>query len=203
MISNKNITRLKKETTERKNAIRQLKDLLYELDTLRAQVEDSSLDKFDNQTFALRKNIAALIKDYVGKNCNGSFYLYILNTQFVALERTASQVIKENEEPEEEEPSNPFEGINQIQMQESIQQIKLNAETERLNRIENLNENIHDIHGMYETLNNMVQEQKENVHIIEDNVEQTQEEVNEGVKTIVKICKQVILYMLSAYSMVQ
>lgn len=57
---------LKRETKEKKNAVRQLKDLLYELDTLRAQVEDISLDKFDNQTFSVRRDIGSLIKDYVG-----------------------------------------------------------------------------------------------------------------------------------------
>lgn len=65
-MANKNIPQLKKEAREKKNTVRQLKDLLYELDTLRAQVEDSSLDKFDNHTFALRKDIGALIKDYIG-----------------------------------------------------------------------------------------------------------------------------------------
>lgn len=74
---NKNTTQLKKETQEKKNVVKQLKDLLYELDTLRAQVEDSSLDRFDNQTFSLRRDIGALIKDYIGKiKSKADAYIY-------------------------------------------------------------------------------------------------------------------------------
>lgn len=44
----------------------QLKSLLYELDTLRAQVNDDELDKFDVLTVALRKTILNIINQYKG-----------------------------------------------------------------------------------------------------------------------------------------
>lgn len=39
---------------------------MYELDTLRTQVEDADLDKFDNKTLSLRKIILNLINGYLG-----------------------------------------------------------------------------------------------------------------------------------------
>lgn len=167
--------------------IRQLKDLLYELDTLRAQVEDESLDKFDTKTFALRKNISALIKDYAG-NCILSL-LSSCSKEFIpALEKTAVQVIEEHEDPAETS-TDPFEGVNQIQMQESLADIKLKQDLERLNRVEALTENIEDLHGIYENLHQMVGEQKEYVDVLEENIENTEVDVNKGVRSIVKACK--------------
>lgn len=47
--------------------MRQLNDLSYELDTLRAQVEDKDLDVFDSRTVSLRKIILNLSNNYSGK----------------------------------------------------------------------------------------------------------------------------------------
>lgn len=40
---------------------------MYELDTLRTQVEDENLDNFDAKTVSLRKIILNLISGYSGK----------------------------------------------------------------------------------------------------------------------------------------
>jgi syntaxin 17 len=47
--------------------IKQLKSLLYEMDMLRMQVQDSDLQKFDKLTDQARKNAQDAIKEYVGK----------------------------------------------------------------------------------------------------------------------------------------
>lgn len=57
---------MRSETASIKRIIAQLKGLLYELDTLRAQVEDEDLDKFDMKTVSLRKNILQIISEYSG-----------------------------------------------------------------------------------------------------------------------------------------
>lgn len=49
---------------------------MYELDTLRTQVEDADLDKFDNKTLSLRKIILGLINGYLGID----FLLFIIET---------------------------------------------------------------------------------------------------------------------------
>lgn len=62
----KNTEQLSYEIKNKTRIVRQLKDLLYELDTLRTRVYDEDLDKFDSKTFSLRRSIATLIKDYGG-----------------------------------------------------------------------------------------------------------------------------------------
>lgn len=65
-MSEKNTQQLSQEVREIKVMLRQLKDLLYELDTLRVRVKDEDIDKFDSSTFTLRKSITNIIKDYAG-----------------------------------------------------------------------------------------------------------------------------------------
>lgn len=47
--------------------IKQLKALIYEMDMLRSQVQDSDLQKFDTLTDRARINAQDAIKDYLGK----------------------------------------------------------------------------------------------------------------------------------------
>lgn len=128
----------------------------------------------------------------------------IISYLFVALERTALQLISDSTIVTDEDSNNvnnPFIGANQIQIQESIEELKLKAETEKFNKMMNLNENIQDLHGMYEDLNRMVVEQKESVDVIEENVENAQEDVNRGTRTLMKICKQVLAFLILILSM--
>lgn len=54
--------------------IKQLKELLYQMDTLRAQVLDVDIGKFDKLTTDARKSIMNAIKEYLGKKY--MFFLY-------------------------------------------------------------------------------------------------------------------------------
>jgi syntaxin 17 len=47
--------------------IKQMKSLIYEIDMLRSQVQDSDLQKFDRLTEQARKNAQDAIKEYLGK----------------------------------------------------------------------------------------------------------------------------------------
>lgn len=60
------VNELNREVRNKRKTIRQLKDLLYELDTLRAQVEDEDLDVFDTKTLSLRKQILGLVSEFQG-----------------------------------------------------------------------------------------------------------------------------------------
>jgi syntaxin 17 len=46
--------------------IKQLKALLYEMDTLRSQVQDSDVQQFDRLTDQARKDAQDAIKEYLG-----------------------------------------------------------------------------------------------------------------------------------------
>lgn len=57
---------MQREVKDKRRTIKQLRDLMYELDTLRTQVGDEDLDKFDIKTVSLRKIILGLINGYLG-----------------------------------------------------------------------------------------------------------------------------------------
>lgn len=109
---------LQKEIKDKKRAIKQLRDLLYELDTLRTQVEDDDLDGFDIKTMPLRSNILKLTRGYQD------------------LEVTVDKVIAKNEPPAEtyspDERYNPFEGAQPIQIQADLDELRLEQEQARL-----------------------------------------------------------------------
>lgn len=46
--------------------IKQLKELLYQMDTLRAQVLDSDINQFDKLTANARTSIMNAVKEYMG-----------------------------------------------------------------------------------------------------------------------------------------
>jgi syntaxin 17 len=47
--------------------IKQMKGLIYEIDVLRSQVQDSDVQKFDSLTEQARKNAQDAIEEYLGK----------------------------------------------------------------------------------------------------------------------------------------
>lgn len=47
--------------------VKQLKELLYQMDTLRAHVLDSDINQFDKLTANARASILNAIKEYMGK----------------------------------------------------------------------------------------------------------------------------------------
>lgn len=63
--------------------IQQLKELLYQMDTLRAHVIDSDINQFDKLTANAQANIMNTIKEYMGK---ADYITYIggnINAKFV------------------------------------------------------------------------------------------------------------------------
>lgn len=59
--------RVKREHINVSRIIKQLKELLYQMDTLRTQVLDIDIDKFDKLTINARTSIMNAIKEYLGK----------------------------------------------------------------------------------------------------------------------------------------
>lgn len=168
----KNTEQLSYEIKNKTRIVRQLKDLLYELDTLRTRVYDEDLDKFDSKTFSLRRSIATLIKDYG------------------ALETSAKNLIEsQNEINENIENENPFHAVDQIQISANLKELKLQESKSTLERVEALNEDIENLHGIYVDLNSMVCTQKEAVNTIESDIVKTEGTVKEGLSHLIKAHK--------------
>lgn len=171
-----NTKQLTQEIKEEKRYVRQLKDLLYELDSLRAKVLDDDLDKFDNRTFSLRRSISSILKDYA------------------ALEKSATSYISsQNEINENIENENPFLHAEQIQIHSNLEELKVKQSQEKLEKVEALNKDVEGLHEIYKELNTMVNDQKEPINRIETNVEHTQEQVHHGLSHLIQTSKYIIL----------
>lgn len=110
--------------------------------------------------------------------------------EYAALEKAANNLIQEqNERNENLENQNPFHGAEQIQIHCNLDEVKLKDEEIKLQKAEELKEDIQDLHGIFCDLNQMVDEQRESVNKIETNVEITNENVSSGLKDLVKSCK--------------
>ncbi|KRT85555.1 hypothetical protein AMK59_369, partial [Oryctes borbonicus] len=174
-MSTKNSQQLSHEIKHKSRIVRQLKDLLYELDTLRTRVYDEDLDRFDSRTFSLRRSITTLIKDYA------------------ALETSALKFLEsQNEINENIENESPFHEADQIQINADLDELKLEESANTLGRVEALNKDIENLHGIYVDLNTMVAGQKEAVDTIEADVFKSEENVKEGLSHLIKAHKSVI-----------
>jgi len=58
---------VRKEHVNVSRIVKQLKELLYQMDTLRAQVLDVDIGKFDKLTTNARSSIMSAIEEYLGK----------------------------------------------------------------------------------------------------------------------------------------
>ncbi|XP_017774784.1 PREDICTED: syntaxin-17 [Nicrophorus vespilloides] len=172
LISGNKTEQLVKEIRDKKKIVRQLKDLQYELDTLRAQVQNIDLGKFDEKTVQSLKLIARFLKEYS------------------ALEKQVTHLIEaQNEVNENIENENPFQAAGQLQIHANIEDLRLQDKIDTMVKVEALEVDVQDLQGMYVNLNQMVGEQAETVDVIESNVEGTQESVNQGLKSLMKASK--------------
>jgi syntaxin 17 len=170
LMSKNNIQIVQQEIKSKKRVIKQLKDLMYELDTLRTQVEDVDLDKFDTKTLSFRKIIITLISGYTD------------------LEKKCAEL--ENRQNEEDqkllEETSPFEGASQIQIHENLDDVVLRQRQELLNEVETVHKETEDLNQIYTQLHQMVEDQKEHVDQAEEKVESAHENVHAGFKDLVK-----------------
>lgn len=77
----------------------------------------------------------------------------------------------------------------QLQIDADLNELKLKQNENCLQRVENIETDIQDLHSVYCTLNEMVVEQKDSVNVIEDNVENANENVSTGARHILSASK--------------
>jgi syntaxin 17 len=170
LMSKNNIQIVQQEIKIKKRVIKQLKDLMYELDTLRTQVEDVDLDKFDTKTLSFRKIIITLISGYTD------------------LEKKCAELENRRNEEDQKllEETSPFEGASQIQIHENLDDVVLRQRQELLNEVETVHKETEDLNQIYTQLHQMVEDQKEHVDQAEEKVESAHENVHAGFKDLVK-----------------
>lgn len=74
--------RVRREHTNVSRIVKQLKELLYQMDTLRAQVLDADIEQFDKLTANARTSIMNAIKEYLG-NITDLDYIYLKIKSYV------------------------------------------------------------------------------------------------------------------------
>ncbi|XP_066250064.1 syntaxin-17 [Euwallacea similis] len=171
---------LEKEIKDKKRSIKQLRDLLYELDTLRTQVEDDGLDAFDTKTMPLRSSILRLTRTYQ------------------ELENRVDKMTPKNEPSPMSSPDeriNPFEGAQAIQLQEDLDSLRLQQEQARLNGVQELQKKSEDLLEIHKDLHKLVKAQGEQVEEVEINVTAAQDNIQAGFLDVVKVNKlKVVTY---------
>ncbi|KAJ9600459.1 hypothetical protein L9F63_009229, partial [Diploptera punctata] len=160
--------------------IKQLKALLYEMDMLRNQVQESDLKKFDKLTDDARNSAQDAIKEYLVLNPQGLKPVWIMSRRESSTCRTEG---KESETQEDQTSE------LQLQMSKSTSFEELAKQVECAKSWENLQAEVQDVHQLFEDLSLIVKEQKEKVDDIEDNVEVSAENVKEGTKNLARAAR--------------
>ncbi|XP_021916917.1 syntaxin-17 isoform X2 [Zootermopsis nevadensis] len=164
--------------------IKQLKALIYEMDMLRSQVQDSDLQKFDTLTDRARKNAQDAIKDYLVLNPQHQKPVWVTPQSDISANDTED--VTSN--IEEETLLNQMSGLP-VEITGSISSEELAKQKECLRSWENLQAEVQDIHQLFEDFSLMVQEQKEKTDEVEENVEEAAENVEEGTSHLVRAAR--------------
>ncbi|XP_015182082.1 PREDICTED: syntaxin-17 isoform X2 [Polistes dominula] len=156
--------KVRKEHINVSRIVKQLKELLYQMDTLRAQVLDSDINEFDKLTATTRSSMMNAIEEYL----------------VLQLDLPISG------------PSSPKEENKDAQDVFRDHDIQLQEEHEDLDRQQaclhtwtDLQDDITQLHQLFTDFNKIVHDQKESATHIETNIEETQINVNEGAKFLV------------------
>lgn len=166
-----------KEHVNVSRIVKQLKELLYQMDTLRGQVLDADINQFDKLTSSARSSIMDGVKDY--------------------LELQLNLPISQPSSPKEEHQNtkHPLDD-RYIQLQEEHEELQ--RQQICLDAWNSLQGDIHQLHQLFVDFNKIVDDQKEQVNNAEDNVEEAQENVNEGEKFLEKASRyKVVAYPLA------
>ncbi|XP_077260700.1 syntaxin 17 [Temnothorax americanus] len=157
--------------------VKQLKELLYQMDTLRAQVLDVDIGKFDKLTTNARSSIMSAIEEYLEMELNFS---------------TSPPTTSPSPISESEELPHPLHdrGIQLQAEQEDLQRQQTCMQV--WNRLQG---EIQQLHELFVEFNKVVHDQKEMVDNMENNIEETQINVNEGAKYLQKASR----YKVAAY----
>jgi len=164
--------------------IKQLKALLYEMDTLRSQVQDSDVQQFDRQTDQARKDAQDAIKEYLALNPQGQKPVWVTSGDDINAHNIKNVTVDREVEPVLQQTSELH-----VQISRSASLEELEKQEKCLKSWENLQTEVQDVHQLFEEFSLMVQQQKEKTDEIEDDVEEALENVKEGASHIARAAR--------------
>lgn len=153
-------TKIKKEEINAMRVIKQLKNLMLEMDILREKVCDDDREKFDEMMSVGKNKAMEGMREYLGLQLKSP------------TSTTKSDDNDENSTLQEENDNLP-----QIQADFQLQEHQLVARQACLKEFENLQREVHDLHSMFQDVRVLVHDQAESVQVIADNAEEALENV--------------------------
>ncbi|XP_053955145.1 syntaxin-17 [Anastrepha ludens] len=166
--------KIKKEEINATRVIKQIKNLLLEMDALREKVCTEDLKRFDS-----------MMEEGKNKAFKGmSEYLELqLKTPSYSSQSYSMEGAEENEGVQPVEIGTTVahrQIIPAIETNFQQQEYQLQQRQSCLDELEQLQSEIRDLNGIYYNMHNLVQEQGENVRVIADNAEEALEQVQIG-----------------------
>uniref|UniRef100_W8BSE2 Syntaxin-17 n=1 Tax=Ceratitis capitata TaxID=7213 RepID=W8BSE2_CERCA len=162
--------KIKKEEINATRVIKQIKNLLLEMDVLREKVRPEDLKRFDS-----------MMEEGKNKAFQGMSEYLELKLKTPAYNKYSESMINF----EEDETTHPVEMAHRqvlpaIEANFEQQEYQLQQRQACLDELEQLQNEIRDLNGMFRNVHNIVHEQGESVRVIADNAEEALEQVQIG-----------------------
>ncbi|XP_020815901.1 syntaxin-17 [Drosophila serrata] len=181
--------KIKKEELNALRVIKQIKNLLLEMDALREKVREEDLERFDDLMRPGRDQAFAGMKDFAELKLKSP--TSTLGSQY------------------DEDQDNPAENVDMhnLPAHQHMPQLQVNFHLEEhtlaqrqacLDQMENLQREIYDLHGMFQGMRQLTAEQSVAVEKIADNAEEALENVQQGERQL----RQALTYKKAMYPVV-
>uniref|UniRef100_A0A1L8DVK1 Putative snare protein pep12/vam3/syntaxin 7/syntaxin 17 n=1 Tax=Nyssomyia neivai TaxID=330878 RepID=A0A1L8DVK1_9DIPT len=152
--------RVKREEINATRVIKQLKNLLLEMEILRDKINPEEVPKFDDLTNRSRRDAIESIQEFVELKLKSP---------------DKSSVYSEDDAPDVLEPDIPC-----LQSEFQLSEHQLKAREACLTEYENLHREVTGIHELFHRFSENVHVQAESVNAVEENVTVTQDNVQQG-----------------------
>ncbi|KAH8349541.1 hypothetical protein KR084_001367 [Drosophila pseudotakahashii] len=164
--------KIKKEELNALRVIKQIKNLLLEMDALREKVREEDLERFDQLMRPGRDKAFAGMKDFAELQLKSP--TSTLSSQYdEELDNQPNQDVDMNNLP-------AHRHMPQLQLNFQLEEHQLSQRQACLDQMENLQREIYDLHGMFNGMRQLTAEQSVAVEKIADNAEEALENVQQG-----------------------
>lgn len=153
--------RVKREEINATRVIKQLKNLLLEMEILRDKIQQEEVPKFDDLTNKSRREAIESIQEFV-------------ELKLKSPDKSRSSTYSNLEDVD------VVEDLPRLESEFQLTEHQLKAREACLTEYENLHREVQDIHELFHKFHENVQEQAESVNLVEENVSQTEVNVQQG-----------------------
>ncbi|KAI8039385.1 syntaxin-17 [Drosophila gunungcola] len=163
--------KIKKEELNAMRVIKQIKNLLLEMDALREKVREEDLERFDDLMRPGKDEAFAGMKEFAELQLKSP--TSTLSSQYDEDQDVTAQEVEMSSLP-------AHRHIPQLQLNFQPEEHQLAQRQACLDQMENLQREIYDLHGMFHGMRQLTAEQSVAVEKIADNAEEALENVQQG-----------------------